>query len=1027
MLVKLLLLCNTIALAKLVEHSDHHGHHDGSVHSSKPRAPETSVHPRRTPLSHQGGYWEEAEGLREDSQDYPSSVISSHQEEREDFEAASPQSRNGNWCSFTQSRLVTYIEACMKEKYIVNSQQPCPNGTPDCQKIMYRTALKPVYQVKQKVLKSLQWKCCPGYVGKDCEQHDPNFILVPGTETEGREEELSNHMSTSVDSREMFEVIQNHEALLDDLQSDIHQAVSNLGDLQRLFENNGTSMVLEVNQSNSDLQERLLQQVLFPHVENFLRKHFNPMWASFNRSLQNLSNIVRNLSRDVEANKKSIERFQENTVPKKEFQELGTKFESKVQENIVRADQVKRDIENQLHTQQASIHYNLSMMKADTDTKLKKLHKIQQSHFSALNNSIANMKQEQNNLENKLEALEKNLTELSSHNGPKDENSQLSIRQISDILSGHAKQLKELYMESDVAFENIEVLEKWFKELKKNISKYRPEDFTTTLTEKSIIMEENNAAMERQISEFNYTLSNLQENYSDLLRYMEECNCQRTSSDTDVLEEDSKNITYSLEDTQSNLKDAKHLESVFRDLLRNEIEELSSAIPSIHLSLSLRQEENRRLQSQVTAFSEDIGLMKKKDEEIHRHIKYLNSSFVSLLEDAMRHEVALEALLKEEFMDVLFEDDFSTLIPSVFQLQESLRHISDKLQEQNVTLESLRRRLHLPERGQHTNHDARTSSEHPKEETQTSPTLDEVSSQRSVIEHMEPNYEAAKDDSLDSSAYNDIMTLKNDIKHLSLAIKSHESRSDTNLCCNHTIASVIEPLNTSVGILSADLATIKQHLDEHLLIFKKLFGNHEELVASKISLDVTKIQSMLNRKERKQQKGQDKQRDKKRHEKHRENMQISGRNTVQTERLEKGMFFSFTCSCADSLVAFHVGFSEGKNKEKTVRFNETYFNYGNSYFPEHGHFKAPHKGVYLFVISVEFSSGPALGQLSFSRGYKRTLSSSQRKTPHGNTMTTFAMAEMEKGETVSFELLQGSVVKRSPPGTTMGGFLISKT
>lgn len=48
-----------------------------------------------------------------------------------------------------------------------------------------------------------------------------------------------------------MEVIQNQEALLDDLQSDIHQAVSNLGDLQRIFENNGTSMVLEVNQSNA--------------------------------------------------------------------------------------------------------------------------------------------------------------------------------------------------------------------------------------------------------------------------------------------------------------------------------------------------------------------------------------------------------------------------------------------------------------------------------------------------------------------------------------------------------------------------------------------------------------------------------------------------------------------------------------------------------------------------------------------------------------------------------------------------------
>uniref|UniRef100_A0A8D0FD17 Multimerin 2 n=1 Tax=Strix occidentalis caurina TaxID=311401 RepID=A0A8D0FD17_STROC len=843
-----------------------------------------------------------------------------------------------NWCSFLQSRLVTYIEACMKEKYIVNSQQPCLNGAPDCQKIMYRTALKPVYQVKQKVLKSLQWKCCPGFIGKDCEHYTDQIRWVPKAEF-------------------------------------------------NFFFFFFFKTVL------TDLQERFLQQVLFPHVENFLRKHFNPMWANFNRSLQNLSNIVRNLSLDVEANKKSIERFQESTVPKKEFQELGTKFESKVQENIVKVSQVKRDIENQLQMQQASIHHNLTMIKADTDTKLKKLHRIQQSHFLALNNSIANMKQEQNNLETKFETLKKNLTELSSHHGPKDENTQLTIRQINDILAGHAKQLKELYMESDVAFQNIEVLERWFKELKKNISKYRPEDLTITLMEKSLIMEENRAAMERQISELNYTLSNLRENYSDLLRYMEECNCQRISSDTDVLEEDLKNITYSLEGTQSNLKDMKHLESVFRDLLRNEIEELSSAFPSIYQSLNLRQEENRQFQSQVAAFSEDIGLLKMKDEEIHRHIKHLNSSFGSLLEDAMRHEAALEALLGEEFMEVLFEEDPSILISSVFQLQESLRHISDKLQEQNVTLESLIKRFHLLERGQQNNHD------------------------RSMVEHMEPNYEAAKDDSLDSSAYNDIMTLKNDIKHLSLAIKRHESRSDLNLCCNHTIANVIEPLNISVEILSADLATIKQKMEEHLLIFKKLFGSNEELVASNISLDVTKIQSMLTRKVRRQQKGQSKQRDKKKSEKNRENMQmISGKNTVQTELLEK-----------DSLVAFHVGFSEGKDKEKTLRFNETYLNYGNGYFPEHGYFKAPHKGVYLFVISVEFSSGPALGQLSFSRGYKRTLSSSQRKTPNGNTMTTFAVAEMEKGEKVCFELLQGSVVKRSPPGTTMGGFLIFKT
>ncbi|XP_015721502.1 multimerin-2 [Coturnix japonica] len=1009
MLVKVLLICNTIGLVKLTRHIDHHGYHNVPMHGSKGQSHETPTDTERALLEGEGSW--EAAGHRADVPDYLVSITYPHQGEREQLEAAGPPSQNGNWCSYTQSRLVTYIEACMKEKYIVNSQQPCPNGAPGCQKIMYRTAVKPIYQVKQKVLKSLQWKCCPGFIGNDCEQRDPNVIPVPGNQTEGwQEEEFSNHMSAPVDSRELLEVIQNQEALLDDLQSDIHQAVSNLGDLQRIFDNNGTSMVLEVNQSSEDFQERLLQQVLFPHIESFLRKHLNPMWASFNRSLQNLSNIVRNLSHDVEANKKSIERFQESTVPKKEFQELGTKFESKVQENVVKVDQIRREIENQLQMQQASLQHNLTIIRADTDTRLKKHHKIQQSHHLALNNNMTSMKREQNNLENKFEALKNNLTELSSHHGPKDESTLFAIRQINDMLAGHAKQLKELYMESDVAFQNIAVLEKWFKELKKNISKNRPEDLSITLTEKSVLIEENKAAM----SQMNDTLSALQENYSELLRYMEECNCQKIPSDPDILEEDLRNNTYSLEGQQP--KDMKQLESVFKDLLRNEIEELSSAFPLIHQSLNLRQEENRQLQLQVASFSEDVGLLKKKDEEIHRHIKYLNSSFGSLLEDAMRHEAALEALLGEEFMEVLFEEDPATLITSVAQLQEFLKEISNKLQNQNTTLESLLKRFHRLERGQQNNHNVHASSKHPKQETQTLSVLDE-GNQLSSVEHMEPNYEASKDDSSHSSAYNDILTLKNDIKYLSLAIKRHESRSDVSICCNHTIANVVEPLNTSVEIISGDLATMKEKLEKHLLVFKKLFGRDEELLASNVSLDIAKIQSMLTRKVRRQEKGQDKQRDKKKPEKQRENTPIvSGRNRVQTELLEK-----------DSPVAFHVGFSDRQDKEKALRLNETYLNYGNSYFPEHGYFKAPHKGVYLFIISVEFSSGPALGQLSFSRGYKRTLSSGQRKTPNGNTVTSFAMAEMEKGEKVCFELLQGTVVKRSPPGTTMGGFLLFKT
>ncbi|KAK2098236.1 Multimerin-2 [Saguinus oedipus] len=49
-------------------------------------------------------------------------------------------------------------------------------------------AHKPVYQVKQKVLTSLAWRCCPGYTGPNCEHHDSVAIPEPADPGDGHQE-----------------------------------------------------------------------------------------------------------------------------------------------------------------------------------------------------------------------------------------------------------------------------------------------------------------------------------------------------------------------------------------------------------------------------------------------------------------------------------------------------------------------------------------------------------------------------------------------------------------------------------------------------------------------------------------------------------------------------------------------------------------------------------------------------------------------------------------------------------------------
>lgn len=125
-------------------------------------------------------------------------------------------------------------------------------------------------------------------------------------------------------------------------------------------------------------------------------------------------------------------------------------------------------------------------------------------------------------------------------------------------------------------------------------------------------------------------------------------------------------------------------------------------------------------------------------------------------------------------------------------------------------------------------------------------------------------------------------------------------------------------------------------------------------------------------------------------------------------------------------MAFYASLSGGTTTLQTVKFNTTYINIGSSYFPEHGYFRAPVRGVYLFAVSIEFGPGPGTGQLVFG-GRHQTPVASTEEWKGGSTATTFAMAELQKGERVWFELIQGSVIQRNPPGTAFGGFLMFKT
>nr|XP_054364224.1 multimerin-2 isoform X1 [Mirounga angustirostris] len=867
---------------------------------------------------------------------------------------------SSNWCPYQKSRLVTFVAACKTEKFLVHSQQPCPQGTLDCQKVkvMYRMAHKPVYQVKQKVLASVAWRCCPGFAGPDCQHHDPTAIPEPEDLGDGLQEPWDGPVGFEPGhpAAEPSNIMERQEHLLGDLQNDVHQVADSLPGQWKALASNLTAATIEANQTEPEAPGRSLEQVLLPHVDAFLQVHFSPMWRSLNQSLHSLSQAIRNLSLDVEANQQAIRGVQESSVARADFQELGAKFESKVQENALRVGQLRQDVEERMHAQHLSLQQSLSQVEADVDAKLKRFLKAQEpvgangSLVPAAAGAGAGARPEPESLQARLGQLQRNLSALHAAAGRREEELQSTLADMRATLAQHVDEIKELYSESDETFDQISKVERQLEELQVNHTALR--ELRIILMEKSLIMEENKEEMERQLLELNLTLQHLQGGHADLIKYVKDCNCQKLYFDLDVIREGQRDTTRALEEAQVSLDERHQRDGSSLQALSGTVAALSRAVDAQRAEGERARADAARLRSQLRALDGEASALRAAHGEMRAEVGQLHSYFTALLDDALRHEAVLAALFGEEVMEQMAEEAPGPLPLRYEQIRAGLRDAASGLREQALAWAALAARVAALERA------AEAGGPTP------------------------------------AGLAQELERLDADLRRVGL-------------CCE---ASGASPRNRSLEGLHEALAATERDLEHHQRLFHSLFGNFQGLVAANVSLDLGKLQTMLSRKG-KRQKGPEapRRRDRKQAE------------TWTGEPVRRRVLWE-----AGSPVAFYAGFSEGTAVLQTVKFNATYINIGSSYFPDHGYFRAPERGVYLFAVSVEFGPGSGAGQLVFG-GHHQTPVSSTEEGRGRSTATTFAMVELQKGERVWFELTQGSVIKRNPPGTAFGGFLMFKT
>uniref|UniRef100_A0A8C2UJY2 Multimerin-2 n=1 Tax=Chinchilla lanigera TaxID=34839 RepID=A0A8C2UJY2_CHILA len=822
-----------------------------------------------------------------------------------------------NWCLYQMSRMVTFVAACKKERFLVHSQQPCPPGAPDCprDRVMYRMIHKPMYRLQQRVLTAPAWRCCRGFQGPNCELHDPVVSATPAEPGDSLPQPWDKPASFGL-VHPAAELREAEGSLARDLQNDIHQVADGLpGPWATSATGDLTVGAMEETEMESDFPDRALEQVPPLHVDAFLQEHISPIWRSVNESLRSLSQAVWNLSLDLEANRQALQRVQASSVASPDLQELGAKFEAKVQEHSRHMDQLRQDLEGHLEAQHRSLHRALAEVQAEMNAKFKRLLKAQEPLGTNGSQVGAAARPEPESLQARLGQLQRNLSELHTACSYKEEELQEAFGDVRATLVQHTHEIKELYSESDETFDQISNVERLVEELQVNHTGLR--ELRVDLMEKSLIMEEIKEELERRLQELNVTLQQLQSSHA---RYLKDCSCPKLSSDPDAAR---------AQEEKPGPLDSQDDSSLWA--LRATVETALSTMDVLEAKHERAWAERARLRGRVQALDSEVRALRVAVEDTQRDARQLHSSFAALLQDGLRHEAALASLFGEEALEELSEGAPGPLPLRYGQVLEALRDAARGLQEQALGWHAL---------------DARVA-----------------------------------------------------------ALERAPGPEETTPGCE---ASCVAKFNGSLQGLQGALSATQRDLERQRRLFHALFGNFRGLLATNVSLDLGKLQAMLDRKGKKQQKEPAAQR----RDKERElEQRAPGAGTWRP----------------GSPVAFYASLSDGTGTAapQTVKFNTTSVNLGNSYFPEHGYFRAPERGIYLFAVSVEFGPGPGTGQLVIGGHHQTPVCTTEQRA--GGTATTFAMAELQQGERVWFELTQGTVAKRSPAGTAFGGFLMFTT
>ncbi|NXR24756.1 MMRN1 protein, partial [Cinclus mexicanus] len=258
-----------------------------------------------------------ATGNRSVKQSSHSTGITRSQQDANSKASGFETTRGKNWCAYVHTRLIPTVVVDNLETFSSGRAKPCTWQIGSCAQ-RSQTTTHQSYRIKHKIVTSLEWKCCPGYSGQNCQpkaQEQQSVLYSNQAESSRTVSERTpgalQDPSGPALFQKMNEKISSQEVKLTFLQKKVDSIAAAMNDVSKML----SSLEGKINEDKGrDVQsflKGLKSRSINDLIKDIVGQHFQVFQGEMQESMAQIFKTMSSMLGDLENTKELVKHLNE--------------------------------------------------------------------------------------------------------------------------------------------------------------------------------------------------------------------------------------------------------------------------------------------------------------------------------------------------------------------------------------------------------------------------------------------------------------------------------------------------------------------------------------------------------------------------------------------------------------------------------------------------------------------------------------------------------------------------------------------